>query len=110
MPDRDRLRFRITPFDRQLRRAVRELVDSLGVERVISIGIGTYARADPGAGEWLTAHLARLDDTEDRTRAFAAVGRVALCAALVELVRQYEAGELPEAQAEVVRRWVDDRS
>lgn len=109
MPDPDRIRFRIDPFERQLRRAVRELVDSLGVERLISIGIGTYARADIEAGGWLSAHLARIEDVDDRTRAFAAVGRVALCAALAELVRQYEAGELPEAQAEVVRRWVVDQ-
>ena len=61
---------------------------------------------DLDAGGWLGAHLARIEDVDDRTRAFGSVGRVALHAAAVEILRRYGAGELPEAQAEAVRRWV----
>ena len=106
MPDPNRLNHRRDPFDRQLRRAVRELVGDLGVERVISLAIGTHARADLEAGEWLTARLARIKDDDQRARAFAAVARVALQAAVVEVLRQYEAGELPEATRAVVAAWV----
>jgi len=105
MPDPDRLAHRRDPYARQLRRAVREMVDDLGIERVISLAIGVHSRADLEAGGWLVARLERLND-EQRTRAFAAVARVALQAAAVEVLRRYEAGELPPAQEDVVRRWV----
>jgi len=107
--DSNRLNHRRDPFEAQLRRAVREMVGNLGVERVISLAIGVHSRADIEAGGWLAARLERIEDDGDRTAAFAAVARVALQAAVSEVLRQYEAGELPESQRAVVAAWVQDQ-
>lgn len=108
MKDPDRIAHRRDPFEAQLRRAAREMVGDLGVERVIRLALGVYSRADLEAGAWLTARLSDIKDDAQRTRAFAAIARVALDAAAVEVLRRYEAGELPPAEEEAVRRWVDD--
>lgn len=107
---RDRINHRRDPFERQLSRAVRELVGDIGVERVISMAIGVHARADLDAGEWLTARLALIRETDQRSKAFAAIGRVALQAMILEVIRAYEDGELPPAQRDAVGAWLQDQS
>ncbi len=108
MTSPDRLNHRRDPFARHLKIHVRDLVAEIGIERVIQLAIGSHARADFEAGSWLTARLERMDDRQ-RTAAFGAIARVALHAMAVEVLRQYEAGELLPDQREFVEMWVRDQ-